>query len=89
MNKIRICFEIFGLGEDENGNRAYAGACLTLGETEKEIDYAELVKNINKGELLELCLLGGSFSPDDVRIITPEEYDSEYGSDDAEVANER
>ena len=48
MKKIRICLEIQGLAEDENGNPCPGGLYVTLGEdTDPEPtaeEYAELMR---------------------------------------------
>lgn len=80
--KLQICFEIDGFAEDENGNPAPAGLAIALGETEQQVDYQLLTKNINIDSVLELTCLDGIVRPEDVRIITPEEYDEKYGDDD-------
>ena len=80
--KLRICFEIDGLAEDEYGNPAPAGLDITLGETEKQIDYQDLARNINVDGVLKSVCLDGVVKPENVRIITPEEYDEKYGYED-------
>ena len=82
MNKVRICLEINGLGEDEQGNPCPAGAQITLGETELNIDYHELTKDLNIPGILKMMFLDAKFRPDDVRVITPEEYDERYGDEE-------
>lgn len=80
--KLRICFEVDGLGEDEEGNPVPTGLAMTLGETEKQIDYQEFAKNISIEGVLKSICLDGIVKPEDVRIITPEEYDEKYGDDE-------
>lgn len=82
MNKIRICLEIDGLGEDGNGNPCPAGAQITLGETEKNIDYHELTKDLNIHGILKMMYLDAKFRPENVRVITPEDYDERYGDEE-------
>ena len=77
--KLRICFEIDGLGVDEDGNPVPAGLAMTLGETEKKVDYQEFAQNISIEGVLKSVCLDGIVKPEDVRIITPEEYDEKYG----------
>ena len=79
--KLRICFEVDGLGEDEEGNPVPAGLAMTLGETEKRVDYQEFTKNISIEGVLKSVCLDGIVKPEDVRIITQEEYDEKYGND--------
>ena len=79
--KLRICFEIDGLGEDEDGNPVPAGLAMTLGETQKQFDYWKFVQNISIEGVLKAACLDGFAKPEDVRIITPEEYDLKHGDD--------
>ena len=80
--KLQVFFEIDGLAEDEHGNPDPAGLAMTLGETEKQVDYQEFVQNINIDGVLKLVCLDGIVRPETVRIITPEEYDEKYGDDE-------
>lgn len=80
--KLRVCFEIDGLAEDEHGDPAPAGLDITFGEAEKQVDYQELVQNISIDGVLKFVCLDGIVRPEDVRIITPEEYDEKYGDDE-------
>ena len=83
MKKYRICCEIEGLAEDENGNPCPGGLCLTLGEdTDPEAtpeEYAELVDRISIEGVLKAAMLDGLYTPADCRLISPEEYDQKYG----------
>lgn len=80
--KLRICFEINGLAEDEHGDPAPAGLAMTLGKAEKQIDYQEFVQDISIDSILKLVCLSNIVNPEDVRIITPEKYDEKYGDRD-------
>lgn len=78
--KIRACFELFT--RDEGGNISDTfGLSMTIGESEKEIDYQALTASINKEGVLQTVCLDGIVRPEDMRIITPEEYDRKYGDD--------
>lgn len=79
MNEIKICFEIKDMAVDENGNRCPAGMQISLGKTDKQVDYAELTKNINIPGILEMAALNELVNPKDIKVITPEEYDALYG----------
>lgn len=57
------------------------GVALDLGETERPIDYQALAGAIDKGALLRTCGLDGAVRPEDVTILTPEEYEREYGEE--------
>ena len=58
------------------------GVAMDLGETERPIDYQMLAGSIDKGALLRACGLDGAVRPEDVTILTPEEYEREYGEED-------
>ena len=80
MARLRVCFEINGLGEDEHGKPCPAGMQMDFGECSKDVPYVELTMNLNIREVLKACCL--SFVPlSAVRIITPEEYDQKYGEE--------
>lgn len=78
MNELIIYFEINGLASDEHGNPCPAGMQLSLGETEKQVDYSELTRNINIPGVLKLASLDGIVKPEDVTVLTPEEYQARY-----------
>lgn len=86
--KLRICFEIDGLVEDEHGNPAPAGLAVFLGETERPFDYQALTESTSIENVLKLVCLDNIVKLEDVKIITPEEYDEKYG-DDEEAPVER
>lgn len=85
MKQIRICLEIQGLAEDEYGRPCPAGLCITFGEVEEEkyiekySGFWELINSLNMEDVLEMVHLNKIISVDNCRIITPEEYDQEYG----------
>lgn len=85
MKKMRICFEVKNLARDENGNPAPAGMSFSFGEISDEtfakLDYEEMAKSVDLKKILAICWPDGTVSPKDCRIITPEEYDAEYGGD--------
>ena len=78
MKQFRICFEVAGLGQDETGLPAPAGMQIDFGEVEKDFDYAEVTKDLNIPGILEYMHLTGIIQPENVTIITPEEYDAKY-----------
>ena len=86
QKKIRICLEVQGLGEDELGSPCPAGVCLTQGDEDAEeltgAEYRDFMKDIKVEEVLRLAFLVHQFTPADCRLITPEEYDREYGEDE-------
>ena len=78
MYKVRCCFEIAGMAADENGNPKPAGLQITLGESLKEIPYEELMKSAD----IEAIAVMFNVNPEDITIITPEEYDERYGGEE-------
>ena len=88
MYKLRICLEVNGLAEDEHGNPHPAGICLEMeypGEQAitKE-KYKELMNQVPISGILKVAYLDSVVSPENCRIITPEEYDERYGEVDDE-----
>ena len=85
MKKIRICMEIQGLGQDENGLPCPAGVELTLGDEDAEEitgeEYRKLMENFSIPGILSAAFLDGIYKPEDCRLIMPEEYDRKYGED--------
>ena len=85
---LRICFKIKGIAKDENGNPSYTGMEVNLGECAEEIPYEKLTEpfcfNENKVKLLKMACLDTFVKPEDVEIITPEEYDRDFGDDGEE-----
>ena len=77
---VRICFELSS--RDENGNiDSTFGLAMAIGESEKEIDYQKLTASINKEGVLRTACLDSIVKAEDVKIITPEEYDEKYGEE--------
>lgn len=81
MAEIRICFEVTGIAETEDGVPCPAGLQITIGETEQEINYTELVKDVNVPAVLKMAFLQDYIKPENVRVITPEEYDRRFGEE--------
>lgn len=79
MTDLRVCFEVKGFAEDENGNPCPAGLQMNIGNVKKEIEYEKLTQNIDIEKVIEYAGLSGIVKPEDVRVITPEEYDERFG----------
>lgn len=82
--KIRICFRVRGLAVDEDGNPAPAGICLSVGESDEPVDYQRLTKDLDKEAFLRMTCLDKIVGPEDMELITPEEYDQEFGEGESE-----
>ena len=81
MSELTIYLKIFGLAEDEDGNDAYAGVKIGLGEVSKLPPYDEIARSIKKEALPNLICMQGLVKPEDIVIITPEEYERDYGDE--------
>lgn len=81
---VRICFELYP--RDKDGKRTESfGLAMTIGEGEanQEIDCGELAAAVNKGGILQMACLDSLVRPEDMYVITPEQYDEKYGVEDA------
>lgn len=94
MNELKcdVClyFKVFGLGQDENGKPCYAGMKINLGRAKKNVPYSEIQKKVVaipnwKEQILHFVHLDTvDIKPENIDIITPEEYDRDYGDDQDE-----
>lgn len=76
---LRICFEVSTMN---NGEPCAFGMQVSLGETSKAIEYETLSKAVDIEELIFVaCLDTIGVKKEDVKIITPEEYDRLYGEE--------
>lgn len=77
--KLRICFEVSTMDGDQP---CTFGMQLDLGETDKPIEYEALAKAINIDKLLAVASLDTiGVTKENLKIITPDEYDRLYGED--------
>lgn len=77
--ELRICFEVAVVSNGEPGT---FGMQVSLGETNKVVEYETIAKAIDVDKLISVACLGTlGVKKEDVRIITPEEYDALYGED--------
>lgn len=91
MKKIRVCFEVQGLAIDEHGNPAPAGMQFTIGEVPDEkyeaaMESVKAVKAMGILHYLGLDSFASKYKESDFRLISPEEYDREYGDDQSDEA---
>lgn len=86
MKKVRVCFEVQGLAIDERGNPAPAGMEFTIGEVPDE-KYEAAMKSVKAVKALDILHFVGldsfasEYKESDFRLISPEEYDHEYGDE--------
>lgn len=84
MRELRICMEINGLAEDENGTPCPGGMSLSLGMVPDEgfeEKYSQLMDTTSCEEVLKFIGLDTVYSAFDCRLLTPEEYDRLYGEE--------
>ena len=73
--ELRICFEV--TCEDST-----FGMQVSLGETSKPIDYKQLAESVDIKKLISVaCLDELGVTENDVKVITPAEYDELYRED--------
>lgn len=75
MHKANIYLEIAGMAQDDQGNPRPVGVKISIGKALKEIPYDKLTHNLNINAIAKTL----SVQPEDVSIITPEEYEERYG----------
>ena len=76
MAEYKICFDIAG----------QFGTQISF-EAKAEVSYEDAAASIDKEKLAKaLCLSALGYSADDIKVITPEQYEDEYGGDDNEAA---
>ena len=52
-------------------------ATVNLGEQKKDIDYLKVAESVDKTKLLQNLCLDSPVTPENVRVITKEEYERE------------
>ena len=52
-------------------------ATVNLGEQKKDIDYLKVAESVDKTKLLQNLCLDSLVTPENVRVITKEEYERE------------
>ena len=75
MHKANIYFEIAGMAQDDQGNPKPVGVKISIGESLEEIPYDTLTHNLNVNAIAQTL----NVQPEDVAIITPDEYEERYG----------
>ena len=86
MEDVSLYFKVFGLGEDENKKLCYAGMKINMGKAVPGVTYADVQKKLLgvpnwQEQILELASLNTIFDPKDISLITPEEYERDYGEE--------
>ena len=75
---LRVCFEAYGLNWDADGKPVPVGLEMTIPGEKKMIPYEQLTGGINLAAVVETVGLKGIVRPEDLRVITQEEYDEKY-----------
>ncbi len=81
--KQKICFEVLGIGVDEEGGPCPASLCMTI-DVKEPIPFDELKNTISIKGVLSMAYLDGIVPEENCRMITVEEYEEKYGSDGEE-----
>lgn len=69
MAEYRVCFSVAG---DFGAEMKFHSSA--------DVSYGDIAKSINKEKVAELlCLKSLGYTSADIEIITPEEYDEEFG----------
>lgn len=72
MAEYKICFSVAGV----------FGAQISF-EAKEGVPYEDLAASIDKDKLAELmCLDAMGYSGKDITVITPEQYEAEFGKDE-------
>lgn len=72
MAEYKICFSVAGA----------FGAQISF-EAKEGVSYEDLAASINKEKLVRLmCLDALGYSAKDIEVITPEQYEAEFGGDE-------
>ena len=79
---INIYLEVKNMTQDEAGNPAPAGLKVTIGRSDENINYREMTKDLNIPAFLKWLKILPMVNPEDVTVITPEEYQERYGDED-------
>lgn len=87
MKKVRICFEVKGLGVDGSGAPAPAGMEFTIGEVpdDKYEEAMNSMKGLKAMEILRFLRLdsfASEHTESDFRLMSPEDYDQLYGNEE-------
>lgn len=80
---LRICFELKVNTDPEVGGFP-VGLQLTIPNAKEDLPYEKLTQGLNLAAVLHEFGLDKIARPEDLRIITPEEFDERYGDDEEE-----
>ena len=78
---LRICFELMVNTDPEVGGFP-VGLQLTIPDAKEDLPYEKLTQGLDLAAVLHEFGLDNIARPEDLRIITPEEFDEKYGDDD-------
>lgn len=84
---VCLYFRVHGIAKDEKGDPVAAGLSIKLGESENPLSYEVLSGNLTRediGQLMTECGIHDLFDLSNVELITPEEYEAEFGDKEEE-----
>lgn len=80
MNEAIIYFRVNA--KTENGESQALGVKLSLGQPKKTIEYDKLANSVNKAGIIQYLHLDElGVTPNDLHVISPEEYTRDFGED--------
>lgn len=77
---VRICFRITMTGD--NGEPEQHGMCFELQHIKEGVTAEQLAACIDKQGLINATGLAGIVTPDQMELITPEQFDAEFADED-------
>lgn len=81
--ELRICFEVSVV---DDGKPCSFGMQMSLGETSQNVEYETLAKSVDIEKLISVaCLDTMGVKRENIRIISPEEYDNLYGDEEEDA----
>lgn len=84
MSEAALYIKAFGLSVNKKGKpNGYGGIKVKVGTFKKgqEIPYSELIEGKDPNKIIEYFGIDKVLSLSDVKFITPEEYEKEYGDE--------
>ena len=79
--KLRVCFEA-NVCMDPNEGSFPVGLQLRIPDAKRQVPYDELTRGLDPMVVIREFGLEEILRPEDVRVITPDEFDERYGTDD-------
>lgn len=77
---VRICFRITMTGDD--GKPEQHGMCFELKHVKEGVTAEQLAACLDKQGLIDVVGLTGHVTPEQMELITPEQFDAEFSDED-------